>query len=157
MVQLSITQHFRCSRTALQSRLGGHVVSTCAALYFCLNTSNFTLRCIKRLLHLTAKHFIKSITPLPHNTCDTSGGDHASDDDGNKDDEDIDSSDSLRKAITFMKQVSSITIIFSHNFIHHHLHSLVLTARTRTYPALLTIPSSNTKGCDYNAMVIDYA
>ena len=82
-----------------------------AALYFCLKSSNLTLRCIEHSLHLTTKHFVKSITPLPCDTCDTSGGDCASDDNCNKDDEDIDSSDLLRKVIAFMKQVSSITIL----------------------------------------------
>jgi hypothetical protein len=56
-------------------------------------------------LHLTAKHFVESITPPSRDTCDTSGGDPASDDDGNEDDEDIESSDSLGKAISFVKQV----------------------------------------------------
>lgn len=61
--------------------------------------------CMEHSLHLAAKHFVKSITPPSRDTCDTSGGDPASDDDGNKDDEDIESSDSLGKVISFMKQI----------------------------------------------------
>ena len=55
-------------------------------------------------LHLAAKHFVESITPLSRNTGDTSGG--ASDDDcDDDDDDDLDSGDSLGKAIALVKQV----------------------------------------------------
>ena len=54
-------------------------------------------------LHLAAKHFVESITPLSCNTDDTSGG--ASDDDCDNNNDDLDSGDSLGKAIALVKQV----------------------------------------------------
>jgi hypothetical protein len=61
-------------------------------------------------LHLVAKHFVQTIAPL-RKKCGTSDadeeGDSASDgEDNNGNDEDIDSGDSLGKAIALVKQVS---------------------------------------------------
>ena len=59
---------------------------------------------MEHLLHLTAKHFVKSITPLSCNTGDTSEG--ASDDDcDNNSNNNLNSGDSLGKAIALVKQV----------------------------------------------------
>ena len=60
-------------------------------------------------LHLTAKHFVKSITPLSCKNSDSPmvhTGDPASDyDSDDDDDENLDSGDSLWKAIALVKQV----------------------------------------------------
>jgi hypothetical protein len=60
-------------------------------------------------LHLAAKHFVESITLLSRKNSDTSGA-HSSDpssdvDTDDDNDENLDSGDSLRKAIALVKQV----------------------------------------------------
>jgi hypothetical protein len=70
-------------------------------------------------LHLAAKHFIESITPLSQNDPDTPGahtGDPASDNDSNNDEETLDSGDLLGKAIALVKQVKMLSL---HKHIFH--------------------------------------
>jgi hypothetical protein len=65
------------------------------------------LRCMEHSLHLAAKHFVESITPFSHQADDNSGGDPALNNDSESDgDEDLDTGDSLGKAIALVKQVT---------------------------------------------------